>query len=277
MDEAAETIDVIVVETTALVIDVTLSDLPIAVDIVSMPSIAVDVAAGIAGPPGPAGNPGPPGVEGPQGDSGVQGPPGTNLTPILNGAGAPTPAVGDVGHYYIDTVGHVMYGPKAASAYGPGESPLGSYATTLSIGGAYSSATRLKFLVDGRITALRFMKSAASTTTSRTLKLWRPNGTLATSVVTASEPASGWITATLATSFDVQANDEYRPGYDDGASTMYYSNNGSGVPAHITVLGSSYSGGVGVFPVTNDDSTLYGLADVVFEPATVAIWPIAVS
>jgi hypothetical protein len=37
-------------------------------------------------------------------------------TVLLNGAGAPTDGLGDVGNYYLDAVGHVLYGPKAATA-----------------------------------------------------------------------------------------------------------------------------------------------------------------
>jgi trimeric autotransporter adhesin len=199
-------------------------------------------------------------------------PPGST---ILTGSGAPTVAVGVEGDYYIDTDTDTLYGPKASSVYGPAESPLGAYSPTLVLSGSYSTASRLKFLVGGQITALRFYRAAASTATSRTLKLWRVStGTLVASAVTAGESGEGWITATLATPFAVNANDEFWAGYDESGSTIYSGGAASGVPTHITVLGSAY-GAVGSLPATPDPGTQYGYGDVVFQPATVEIWPVA--
>jgi hypothetical protein len=194
---------------------------------------------------------------------------------ILTGTGPPTAGTGAEGDYYIDTDADTLYGPKAGSVYGPDESPLGAYSPTLVLSGSYSTASRLKFLVGGQITALRFYRAAASTATSRTLKLWRVStGTLVASAVTASESGQGWITATLATPFAVNANDEFWAGYDESGSVIYSGGVASGVPTHITVLGSAY-GAIGSLPATPDPGTQYGYGDVVFQPATVEIWPVA--
>jgi len=181
--------------------------------------------------------------------------------------------MGNAGDFYIDTSTSTMYGPKAASVYGADESPLGGTPTN-TLAGGYATASRFKFLVDGRIIALKFYRSSASTQTSRTLKLWKPDGTLVASAVTAGETGQQWITATLATPYVVTANDELHVGYDEPASLMYSGPRTSLVPAHVTILGSAY-GGLGSFPTNFDPGTMYGYGDVVFDPATQAIWPIA--
>jgi hypothetical protein len=61
-------------------------------------------------------------IEGPQGEQGEQGPTGTQ---ILNGTGAPSPATGSDGDFYIDTTGFDIYGPKAAGVWGGGTSLIG--------------------------------------------------------------------------------------------------------------------------------------------------------
>jgi hypothetical protein len=50
---------------------------------------------------------GPPGVPGQNGTN------GTNGNTILSGVGAPSESLGNDGDFYIDTAGHVLYGPKA--------------------------------------------------------------------------------------------------------------------------------------------------------------------
>ena len=61
-------------------------------------------------------------IEGPQGEQGEQGPTGTQ---ILNGAGAPSDALGSDGDFYIDTAAFDIYGPKAAGVWGGGASLIG--------------------------------------------------------------------------------------------------------------------------------------------------------
>jgi len=192
---------------------------------------------------------------------------------ILNGTGAPTPALGVASNYYLDTAAHILYGPKAGSVYGSSETVLGGVPTN-TLAGGYSTASRFQFLIDGRITALKFYRSSGSTQTSRTLKLWRQDGTLVASAVTAGETGQAWITATLATPFVVAPNDELHVGYDEPASLMYSGPRTSLVPAHATILGSAY-GGQGSFPTNFDASTMYGYGDVAFDPATQTIWPVA--
>lgn len=44
---------------------------------------------------------------------------------VLNGSGAPSAGVGANGEFYIDTTGHVLYGPKASGAWPAGVSLIG--------------------------------------------------------------------------------------------------------------------------------------------------------
>jgi hypothetical protein len=38
-----------------------------------------------------------------------------NFSVILTGIISPTTGIGNIGNYYLDTVGHVLYGPKAGT------------------------------------------------------------------------------------------------------------------------------------------------------------------
>lgn len=77
---------------------------------------------GPAGATGPQGNTGPQGCEGPQGD---QGPAGANGKTVLSGAGAPDPALGSDGDFYLDTSNNDFYGPKSGGSWGSATSLVG--------------------------------------------------------------------------------------------------------------------------------------------------------
>jgi hypothetical protein len=63
-------------------------------------------------------------MPGPPGPTGPVGPPNGNT--IWSGSGAPTAGIGQNGDFYIDNVGHVIYGPKASGAWpGTGVSLIG--------------------------------------------------------------------------------------------------------------------------------------------------------
>lgn len=88
------------------------------------------------GPPGPAGPAGPQGASGSSGSAGAQGAQGLS---VLNGAGAPSNALGSNGEFYIDTTANAIYGPKAANAWGvatPLVGPQGPAGATGSTGAA---------------------------------------------------------------------------------------------------------------------------------------------
>ena|GEM_PF-5416693 len=76
---------------------------------------------------------------------GPQGSPGTDGSSVLGGTGAPAGSVGEVGDFYIDTAGEVIYGPKTASGWGVGTSLKGENgengSSILSGSGAPTSAT----------------------------------------------------------------------------------------------------------------------------------------
>ena len=91
-----------------------------------------DGLLGPTGPPGPVGVPGPLGPTGPQGAQGVPGlsgapgptgptgapgAPGTSGTVILTGTTTPTAADGAEGNFYLDSVAHVLYGPKTGTTW----------------------------------------------------------------------------------------------------------------------------------------------------------------
>ena len=62
------------------------------------------------------------GVPGPGGPPGAA---GANGRTLLSGAVAPVPGLGADGDFYIDTVAHYLYGPKAAGAWPAGTSLVG--------------------------------------------------------------------------------------------------------------------------------------------------------
>ena len=86
---------------------------------------------GIQGSAGPSGPAGPTGATGPSGPTGASGAPGTDGNTILSGSGAPDPTLGNVGDFYLDTTGFVLYGPKTADGWPePGQSLVGSTGPT---------------------------------------------------------------------------------------------------------------------------------------------------
>ncbi len=62
---------------------------------------------------------------GPAGPQGEQGPAGTNGKTVLSGAGAPDPALGSDGDFYLDTSNNDFYGPKSGGSWGAGTSLVG--------------------------------------------------------------------------------------------------------------------------------------------------------
>jgi hypothetical protein len=85
--------------------------------------------AGPAGPQGPAGANGKDGASGVNGNDGAPGAPGGPGAPgktVLSGAGAPTPAIGTDGDFYIRTTTSDLYGPKTAGSWGASTSLKGA-------------------------------------------------------------------------------------------------------------------------------------------------------
>lgn len=71
----------------------------------------------VAGPEGPVG---PPGAKGDQGDAGPTGAAGVDGRTILSGTIDPAVEIGSNGDHYINTVSHVIFGPKAGGVWPAG-------------------------------------------------------------------------------------------------------------------------------------------------------------
>ncbi len=76
----------------------------------------------VNGPKGDTGDTGAPGAAGTDGTNGTN---GTNGFTILSGTASPASTLGVNGDFYIDTDDHLIYGPKAAGAWGGSTSLVG--------------------------------------------------------------------------------------------------------------------------------------------------------
>lgn len=63
---------------------------------------------------------------GPEGPQGEKGEPGKNGATVLNGSEDPTPDLGNIGDFYINTSNYVLYGPKTDTGWEDGQSVLGA-------------------------------------------------------------------------------------------------------------------------------------------------------
>jgi len=195
-------------------------------------------------------------------------------TTILNGTGPPADALGAVGNYYLDTVAKILYGPKSA----PGADSIPQSAVTYTeqgTGGNQYDGMRIRPLVPGRISALRFMRNPTSGLTSRKVSLFR-NDTqaLLAQETTTGESGSGWRTVPLTTPVTVAAALDLRISYQEAAGgNRYYKSSlvVSGVPALVTIQGPCYAD-TAPFPGTDQSGLSYPI-DIVFQAGT--IWPIA--
>jgi hypothetical protein len=75
---------------------------------------------GLQGPAGATGATGAQGVQGPAGSVGPAGISGANGLSVLSGASDPAPSTGVDGEFYINTITHTLFGPKAAGAWPTG-------------------------------------------------------------------------------------------------------------------------------------------------------------
>lgn len=65
------------------------------------------------------------------GSTGPTGPTGASGTSILNGEGPPSPLLGQVGDFYIDTTNHNIFGPKTNVGFGLPTSLVGPKGATI--------------------------------------------------------------------------------------------------------------------------------------------------
>lgn len=206
----------------------------------------------------------------------------TGGTTILNGTGPPADALGAVGNYYLDTVGKVLYGPKAAAAgYGPDGSTLNIVPSGSQTVGASTMGSRLKMLAVGRLTGLRYYRYAGNATAhaiTLILYLQSTQAEVARVVVNnvANAPA-GWVVGTLATPVTVAAGSDYRVGYSHNLGSLTCAYQAivpvSAIPSLVSWTGNCYTVGTpNVYPSTDDATACY-FVDVVFQALT--SWPVA--
>ena len=170
--------------------------------------------------------------------------------------------------------------PLSASAAEPTQSLFAATATPAIVADTDTAAVELgvKFTpkVDGRITAIKFYKSAQNTGV-HTGALWNAAGAKVASVTFASETASGWQTANFASSPAVKAGQQYTASYQ--APKGRYSATNGGFNAPLTSGGLTAPVGAGVykygatgFPTTSFKNSNY-FVDVNFLPNAVPTSP----
>lgn len=202
-------------------------------------------------------------------------------TTILNGTGPPLDALGAVGDYYLDTAAKILYGPKVTASNGP-EQIAGSGAPVAADPiGSTTYGTRLRCLIAGRVTALRYYRMGGQAAHTATIVLYQQSNqaelgrTVITNGVGASE---GWVQGAIPVPATVAANMDVRVGAilsSPLTSLLPYRSSFlpiSAVPATLTINGGCSGNGTPVYPGV--DSAAYFYVDIVFQTYTPA-WVIA--
>lgn len=119
---------------------------------------------------------------------------------------------------------------------------------------SYELGVKFRPLVNGKVSGVRFYKSAADTG-SHTINLWSSSGTNLASAAVTGESASGWQQATFTTPVDVVAGTTYIVSYSspDGYysfTSAYFATDGI-TSQYLTAMASGVDGNNGVF--ANDD------------------------
>lgn len=186
-----------------------------------------------------------------------------------------------LGNFYVDTLTNTMYGPKVPPdtiSYGPSirAHPPQVGATSLTNQSLGTRATVVS-TTGARAIALRFYKTAGGVAgASRSLRLYKTDGTLLASTTTSNETAGGgWQEAALATPVTIAYNTGIVMVYDWPLSTdiSFAGTAASSASTVITYQGSQYQGAIGGFPPSTGSSPL--MADVVLQVLTVGAWPMA--
>ena len=192
-------------------------------------------------------------------------------TTILNGSGAPTSAVGNVGDYYQDTTNHILYGPKGSGSggYGPEQNAMGATTPNHSGSGAYSLGTRYTVLTAGQIVGLRLYASEGGT---HVLTLWNNAGTVRLAQATAAA-GSGWLEARFATPVQVTANQQVVAAYDTAGVYAETTGMPTSASTDLQIITGLY-GTPGQFPTTTFSNNWF--ADLIYQAGSGAAWPVAV-
>lgn len=140
-------------------------------------------------------------------------------------------------------------------------------ATSTTDGVDYELGTRFTSSSPGKITAIRFYKSASESGT-HTGRIWSASGQQLASVVFSGESASGWQQQVLASPLGIEANTEYMVTVNTGGG--YYVTTDGGLNSQVssgdlkTVLGSNGRyGSIGAYPTNSWENSNY-FRDVVF-------------
>jgi Domain of unknown function (DUF4082)/Concanavalin A-like lectin/glucanases superfamily len=116
--------------------------------------------------------------------------------------------------------------------------------TTDNLGSKYELGNNFSSAIDGEVTAIKFYKPSIDTNTSHTVNLWlQSSGANLATATSSSEPASGWVTVTLATPVKVTAGTPYVVSFNAPEGQFQYSNE-SAIP--------------GTYPINNGPLTAYG-------------------
>lgn len=124
--------------------------------------------------------------------------------------------------------------------------------TPASVGSLYTLGLRYHVTSTLKVVALRFLRATGDTVTSRTLGIWRNDGTLLSSVTTSGETGSTWISVPLPTPVNLAANDDIRVAFT-ASNLLHYMVGGAptSVAAGVTVTGGALGVGGPTFPGIN--------------------------
>ena len=149
---------------------------------------------------------------------------GTTL--ILTGSGPPVEATGATGNMYLDTTGHVLYGPKTASAApvsGYTQPTTGFWSAAGGTGGGFQAGNEYHIVNALRVVSLRY-NTPPDLLSTRTMGIWRipTNELLSPIVSTGTEVGGGWKEVPLTPPVDLLAGDNVRIAATCSGS-IYYS------------------------------------------------------
>lgn len=196
---------------------------------------------------------------------------------IMTAARPPVDADGVTGDYWLDSAAHILYGPKLVVG-GPVEEfsvdPAVLPVYSNQGPGNYTFGLKLRFLVAGSVTGLRFYRNSTTGVTSRTLTLYRAGVSVRT-VSTSGETGGGWKTYPIS-AIAINTGVDYVAAYRE--TSMYVEDAGtppSFSPTHMTNVNGCYVAGA-AFPTNNVAANYY--ADLVFSPTglTGPLWPVAI-
>jgi hypothetical protein len=202
-------------------------------------------------------------------------------TTLLDGLGPPSVSTGADGDYYLDTVADILYGPKSAAGldYGLDQnvmaalSPVNQYfdQSPLEFG------TKIKPLLNGRITAVKYWRQASTTQVTRKVNIWNTTSfaRLATATIADDGGGSGWKTVALSTPLLVVADQVILASVNQNDD--YSRTESPGFPfttGDLTAVDGLYAVGSDIYPGTSANVNFF--VDVVFQKEVLGdVWPIA--